>query len=57
MTKQISKGNRVYDQDGLHAIELMEIALEHPIWFAIICILINCNLKEGVIRWVLKRIV
>jgi hypothetical protein len=57
MVKQISRQHRIYDEDGLHVIELMEIALAHPVWFGVICWLINCNLNERTIKWILKKII
>ena len=57
MVKQISKQHRAYDETGLHAIEILEVALDHPIWFGLVFWLINCNLNERLIKWILKKII
>jgi len=63
MTKAIShhqKKNKKplqYNSDGLHISELMEIALDHPIWFVVISYMINHNVGNKIICSLIKRVV
>jgi hypothetical protein len=63
MTKQTghhqprSKRPLVYDSDGCHASELLELALDHPFWFWVVCCMIDLGLSDRWIIGLMRRIV
>ncbi len=62
MTKQTSKHCKNkqqlnFDKDGLHFAELMEIALDHPIWFLVITRLIKYNVPQKYILAIINKII
>jgi len=63
MTREIShhqpngKKPLQYNLQGMHISELMEIALDHPIWFIIISYMINHNVAQKIILKLIRRVV